>query len=57
MQEIDYQCKPDEERERLEDEELLLKEVIRGDADLYYLHHYLSEVFSSSKGSSQQMFS
>lgn len=28
-----------------EDEDLLLREVIQGDADLYYLHHYLSEVY------------
>ena len=27
-----------------EDDELMLKEVIQEDADLYYLHHYLSEV-------------
>ena len=27
-----------------EDDELMLKEVIQDDADLYYLHHYLSEV-------------
>ncbi len=27
------------------DEELMMTEVIRGDADLYYLHHYLSEIF------------
>ena len=27
-----------------EDAELLLKEVIQGDADLYFLHHYLSDV-------------
>ena len=28
-----------------DEEELLHREVIQGDADLYYLHHYLSEVF------------
>lgn len=28
-----------------DDEELLLGEVIQGDAELYMLHHYLSEVF------------
>ena len=27
-----------------EDDELMLKEVVQDDADLYYLHHYLSEV-------------
>ncbi|MDE5708190.1 MAG: hypothetical protein K2L09_00295 [Alistipes sp.] len=27
-----------------EDDELMLKEVIQGDADLYFLHHYLSDV-------------
>ena len=28
-----------------EDEDLIKREVIQGDADLFYLHHYLSEVF------------
>ncbi len=28
-----------------EDEELMMREVIQGDADLYYLHHYLTESF------------
>ncbi len=28
-----------------EDEDLLMREVIQGDADLFYLHHYLSEAF------------
>ena len=28
-----------------DEEELILREVIKGDADLYYLHHYLTEVF------------
>ena len=28
-----------------EDEDLLMREVIQGDVDLYYLHHYLSEIF------------
>ena len=28
-----------------EDEDLIMREVIQGDADLCYLHHYLSEVF------------
>jgi len=30
-----------------EDDELMLKEVIQGDADLFYLHHYLSEALRS----------
>ena len=30
-----------------EDEDLLMREVILGDADLYYLLHYLSEIFRS----------
>ncbi len=30
-----------------EEEELLMREVIQGDADLFYLHHYLSESFRS----------
>ena len=28
-----------------EDEDLMMREVIQGDADLCYRHHYLSEVF------------
>lgn len=28
-----------------EDEDLMMREVIQDDTDLYYLHHYLSEVF------------
>ena len=28
-----------------EDEDLIMREVIQGDADLFYLHHYLSEIF------------
>lgn len=28
-----------------EDEDLMMREVIQGDADLCYLHHCLSEVF------------
>lgn len=28
-----------------EDEDLMMREVIQGDADLCYLHHYLTEVF------------
>ena len=28
-----------------EDEDLMMREVIQGDADLCYLHHNLSEVF------------
>ncbi len=27
-----------------EEEELLMREVIQGDVDLYYLHHYLTEL-------------
>lgn len=27
------------------DEDLVMREVIQGDADLCYLHHYLSEIF------------
>ncbi len=34
-----------EELHGISDEDLLMKEVIQGDADLCYLHHYLSEVF------------
>lgn len=28
-----------------EDEDLLMREVIQGEADLCFLHHYLSEIF------------
>lgn len=28
------------------DEELLMNKVIQNDAELYFLHHYLSEVYS-----------
>ncbi len=28
-----------------DDEDILLREVIQGDADLYYLHHYLTELY------------
>lgn len=28
-----------------EDEDLLMREVVRGEADLCFLHHYLSEIF------------
>ena len=28
-----------------DEEELLLNEVIQNDTDLYYLHHYLTEIF------------
>lgn len=27
------------------DEDLVMREVIQGDADLCYLYHYLSEIF------------
>lgn len=28
-----------------DDEDLVMREVIQGDADLFYLYHYLTEVF------------
>ena len=28
-----------------DDEDLMMREVDQGDADLFFLHHYLSEVF------------
>lgn len=28
-----------------DEEDLLMNEVVRDEADLYYLHHYLTEVF------------
>ena len=27
------------------DEDLMMREVVQGDVDLFFLHHYLSEVF------------
>lgn len=29
----------------ISDDDLLMREVIQGEADLFYLHHYLSEVY------------
>lgn len=28
-----------------DDEDLVMREVIQGDTDLFFLHHYLSEVY------------
>ena len=28
-----------------DDEDLMMREVVQGDADLFFFHHYLSEVF------------
>ena len=28
-----------------DDEDLMMRKVVQGDADLFFLHHYLSEVF------------
>ena len=28
-----------------DDEDLMMREVVQGDADLFFLRHYLSEVF------------
>ena len=28
-----------------DDEDLMMREGVQGDADLFFLHHYLSEVF------------
>lgn len=28
-----------------EDEELMMRDVVQDDADLYFLHHYLSDIF------------
>ena len=28
-----------------DDADLMMREVVQGDADLFFLHHYLSEVF------------
>lgn len=32
------------EKANSEDDELMLREVIQGEPDLYYLHHYLADV-------------
>ncbi len=42
MEEID---KNEVTNNAISDEDLIMREVIRDDADLYYLHHYLTEVF------------
>lgn len=34
-----------------DDEDLMMSEVIQGDMDLFYLHHYLSEAFRSGVNS------
>lgn len=41
MEEMDH----NEDLHETSDEDLLMNEVIQGDADLFYLHHYLSEVY------------
>jgi hypothetical protein len=46
MKQDDYEPKLDLVSD---DEELLLSEVIQGEHDLYYLHHYLSELFHSDE--------
>lgn len=28
-----------------EDEDLMMREVVQGEPDLFFLHHYLSEVY------------
>lgn len=43
MEQNDYE--PTNNNAISDDEELLMREVIQGDADLCYLHHYLSELF------------
>lgn len=32
-----------------DEEDLLLNEVIQNDTDLYYLHHYLTEIFQKGE--------
>ena len=39
-----------------EDEDLIMREVIQGDVDLYYLHHYLSEICRRASGRSAGYF-
>lgn len=43
MEEIDHEVS--NKTTSFDDEELLMNEVVRGDADLFYLHHYLADVF------------
>lgn len=40
MENVDFNDSSD----TISEEELILREVIQGDADLFYLHHYLSEL-------------
>ena len=42
MEEVDHEVA--NKTNPLDDEELLMNEVVRGDADLFYLHHYLTDV-------------
>ena len=42
MEEID---KTDFSNAISDDEDLMMREVIQGDVDLYYLHHYLKELY------------
>lgn len=41
MEDMDHEVS---DNEISEDENLMMREVIQGDADLFYLHHYLTEV-------------
>ena len=42
MEEID---KTDFSNAISDDEHLMMREVLQGDVDLYYLHHYLTELY------------
>lgn len=42
MEDID---KDDHVSNDISEDDLLMREVIQGEADLFYLHHYLSEVY------------
>lgn len=41
MEEIDHEVS----KTALDEEELLMREVVQEDADLFYLHHYLTDLF------------
>ncbi len=40
---------PNNDPDGVSEEELILREVIQGDAELYYLHHYLSELLAGGE--------
>ena len=45
MEEIEH----DVSKAVFDEEELLMREVVQEDADLFYLHHYLTDLFRESE--------